>query len=87
MILWRLALRFRWSERQALIAARSIEYSKRRPQQDSNLRTRLRRPLPCSTLACANMAGRGICGHVSVTARGPAALPGRPGRPGYLTGP
>ncbi len=40
----------------------SIRYSKKRPQQDSNLRTRLRRPLPYRPLTCRNTHTEGFLG-------------------------
>ena len=42
---------------------------RKRPQQDSNLRTRLRRLLLCRPLTWANVRGVRLSGHVSVTAR------------------
>jgi hypothetical protein len=40
-----------------------------RPQQDSNLRSRLRSPLLCTPLTCANIFQDGVTGHVSGTTR------------------
>ena len=51
------------------VRAPSIRYSKKRPQQDSNLRTLLRRPLPCIALTSANMVADGPAGRLWGAAR------------------
>jgi hypothetical protein len=46
------------------ILSGSIRLSKKRPQQDSNLRTRLRSGFPCMPLTCANVDWVGSWGRM-----------------------
>jgi hypothetical protein len=69
LILFELVQRFRWSEGLNMKCDEPIKHSKKRPQQDSNLRTRLRRPLPYIALTSANMVADGPAGRVWGAAR------------------